>query len=218
MPCKCLLLAYAGLWQLASNAPRTVAFDIELWENHSWGLHNIQRNRASGTVAVFADGSRANQFAWTRFQHYFIASSTGMTHTIYQRPPQLTVTIDDQTKTATIAPCGCSWQEPPEGAPDAAQCAAVARRYLGATVTRTGSDSVAGIPVIRYRATAGVSHELALAPASGCDLLEEQWTTYNWFGIPTSRFHFVVRSYAPGEPRRDLLYPPAGYAVRDQSR
>lgn len=217
MPCKCLLLAYAGLWQLASNTPRTVTFSIETWDNHSWGLHNIERGRASGTVAVFADGSRANQFAWTRFQHYFIARSTGMIHTIYQRPPQLTVTIDDQTKTATIAPCGCSWQEPPENLPDA-QCAAAARGYLRVAVTRTGSDSVAGIPVIRYRATSGVSHEVALAPASGCDLLEERRTTYNWFGIPTSHLHFIVRSYALGEPRRDLLDPPAGYAVRDRSR
>jgi hypothetical protein len=74
---------------------------------------------------------------------------------------------------------------------------------------------VAGIPVIRYRVTGSKDEdEVAFAPQFGCDMLEERRTTYNMIGIPTSRFHFIVRSYVPGEPKKEYLYPSLGYAVR----
>jgi hypothetical protein len=74
MACGCALAAYLGLWQLLDSSPRTVAFDIERWENNSWGLHNIDRDQISGTVAISADGSRANGVNSAHFKHYFIPS------------------------------------------------------------------------------------------------------------------------------------------------
>jgi hypothetical protein len=106
--CGCTLAAYLGLWQLLGNSPRTVAFEIESWENNSWGLHNIEMEQASGTVAVSADGSRANKVNWTHLRHYFIQSAQGPVHSIYRRPENIAYQVDDQARTTTILPCTCT--------------------------------------------------------------------------------------------------------------
>lgn len=56
MPCGCALLAYLGLsQQVGASSARTIAFDMDWWDNNSWGVHNIVRDQISGTIAVFSD-------------------------------------------------------------------------------------------------------------------------------------------------------------------
>lgn len=215
MACGCSLLAYVGIWQVLIGAPRTVAFNIEGWTNNSWGLHNIVRGQISGTVAVSGDGSRANNIRATHYNHYLISSGERIAHSIYLRPANVAYEIDDKTKTTTLWHCTCTWEEPSPQLPDE-ECRAVAHATLGDS-TRIGVDVVAGTPVVRYRiADSKEVHEAAFAQRFGCDLFEERSATYNVMGIPTSRFHFVVRSYLPGEPNEQALHPPAGYAVREK--
>lgn len=211
MPCMCVAAAYLGIWQLIGTSPHTVSFDMERWENSSWGLHNIERDRLSGTVATFADGSRVNQATVTHFGHYFIRTSQRAVHYVYRRPANILYEVDDQARTTTVWRC-CTWDEPSRPLPDR-QCRGKAKDQLGDAI-RVGAGAVAGIPVIRYRATGKDLHEAAYAPQFGCDLLEERSAKYNLIGIPTSWVHFIVRSYVPGEPKRESLDPPAGYAVR----
>jgi hypothetical protein len=213
MPCECVAVAYLGLTGLISSSPRTVAFDIERWANESWGLHNIYRDRISGTVAVYQDGSRVNNANGKHFRHYFIPSGQTELHNIYNRPQDILYVVDEQAKTATVDRCTSRWEIPPPPAPDR-ECAVAAKIHLG-NATRMGSDTVAGIAVVRYLVTGdGSEHEAAFAPQFGCDVLEERLATYNTIGLPTSRYHFVVRSYVSGEPNSELLSPPPGYVVK----
>src|ERR1700730_1828815 len=112
MACGCSVLAYLGLWQLLGNVPRTVAFDIDRWENNSWGLHNIERDLISGTVAVAADGSRANNVKSTHYKHYFFPNGQFSAHSIFLRLTNVAYEVDDKTRTATIWRCTCTWEEP----------------------------------------------------------------------------------------------------------
>jgi hypothetical protein len=215
MACGCALAAYLGLWQLLGSSPRTVAFELERWENNTWGLHNIERERIWGTVAVSADGSRANNVTSAHYKHYFVPAGRWMVHDIYRKPENVAFRIDDQARTASILHCGCTWEEaaPPPYDPE---CSGAAAARFGAT-RKVNSGTVAGIAVIRYRGTGTENeHEMAFAPEFGCDLLEERNSTYNVIGLPTSRFHYIVRSYLPGEPNQKVLHPPAQYALRDK--
>lgn len=217
MTCGCAVLAYVGLWQLFGNIPRTVAFEIERWENNSWGLHNIVRDQITGTVAVFSDGSRSNNIKVMHYKHYLIPSGDRAGHTIYLRPAHVGYLVDDKARTATLWRCGCSWEETPLALLDS-ECRAVAKEYLGDS-TRMGSGVVAGASVIRYLAAEDTGErEAAFAPQFGCELFEERRTSYNWIGIPTWQFHFIVRSFVPGEPNQQALRPPAGYLIREIQR
>jgi len=216
MACGCSLLAHVGLWQLLGTAPRTVSFEIDRWNNDSWGLHNIVRDRIAGTVGIFADGSRVNSIQATHYKHYFIRSGDWPAHSIYIRPANIGYEINDGTRTATLWRCTCTWEESQPPPPDAS-CIAAARAGLGANVAQVGSGEIAGAPVIRYKETgSNDQHEIAFAPKFGCDILEERSATYNAIGLPTSRFHYIVRSYLPGNPAQSLLAPPTGYVLREK--
>jgi hypothetical protein len=76
---------------------------------------------------------------------------------------------------------------------------------------------VAGIPVVRYRSSEpSATHDAALAPAFGCELMEEEENTYNDYGWPTSHRRMRVTSYVPGEPDPALLELPPGYQVTER--
>lgn len=216
MACGCLLLAYVGLWQLLGTTPRTVFFEIDRWNNDSWGMHNIVRDRIAGTVMVFVDGSRVDNIQATHYKHYLMPSGDWPAHSIYVRPANLGYEINDRTKTVTWSHCRCTWEEPEPPPPDSV-CIAAAHAFLGANVTLVGNGQIAGASVIRYKLTgSNDQHEITFAPKLGCDILEEQRTTYNSIGIPTSRFHFVVRSYLHGNPAQKMLEPPTGYVLREK--
>jgi hypothetical protein len=216
--CGCALLAYLGFWQLTADLPRTVVFDAEQWENHSWGLHNIERSLARGTVAVSADGSRANTLYAAHYEHYLFKQVDSVTRTVYLRPAHVAYRVDEKARTTVRISCNCTWDGVTPPASDA-ECSTVAKVALGDGARRIGVDVVAGIPVIRYKVTKGRSeHEGAFAPKYGCDFLEEIRGVYNMIGLPISRYHFVVRSYAPGEPLASAFQPPAGYSVAEATR
>lgn len=213
MACGCSLLAYLGLWQLLGPVPRTVSFEIERWHNDSWGLHNIVRDKIAGTVMVTADGSRANKVQSRHYKHYLIPSGDWEAHSIYLRANNIAYEVDDRKKTTTLWRCTCSWEEPEQPTADAA-CISAAHARLGPNVTQFGGGEVAGVSVIWYTKTGSSdSDEVAFAPEFGCDVLEQRSATYNAIGLPTSRFHFVVRSYLPGNPEQNALAPPAGYVL-----
>jgi hypothetical protein len=210
------LWPYLGLWQLLGTAPRTISFEIDRWHNESWGLHNIVRDQIAGTVMVSIDGSRANNVRTKHYEHYFIPSGDSIAHRIHLRPANVVYEVDDKTRTATLWRCTCTWEEPQQPAPDAA-CISAAHAHLGASVTQVRTGEVAGASVIWYRKTdSNDDDEAAFAPKLGCDVLEQWSATYNAIGLPTSRFHFVVRSYAPGSPAPNAFTPPPGYTVREK--
>ena len=212
--CGCALVAYLGLWQLSGDYPRTVTFDLEYWENSTWGLHSIERHHVKGTVSVSADGSRANTINRAYFKHYFVPSGDTAIHTIYVRPTNVAYSIDDKTRTTEVIRCACNWGEAAMLASDAS-CSAAAKAVLGSKAMLVAFEVVAGISAVRYRTTGSKDeHEAAFAATFYCDMLEEKRATYNSIGIPTSRSHFIMRSYAPGEPRRESFRPPSGYAAR----
>jgi len=192
-----------------------VSFDFEIWVNNDWGFHNIERTATSGTVAIFGDGSRANFLTFTKYKHYFFPTVSGEIHSIYWRQENLAYMVDDQARLVTILRCRCTWEIPQPPPPDA-QCKAVALSYLGAAMYK-GVGTIAGLSVITYRtAHDGDEHQASFAPQFDCDVLEEQSTSYNSIGIPTSHSHFIVRSYVPGEPRREFLQPPLGYSIQEK--
>lgn len=216
--CGCMLLAYLGFWQLNADLPRTVVFDLERWENRSWGLHNIERTRMSGKAAISADGSRANTLYAADYEHYFFKQRDSVTRTVYLRPLQVAYRVDDKARTTARIYCNCTWDGAAPPAADA-DCSAVAEVVLGENARYVRADVVAGIPVVRYKATEGRSeHEGAFAPGYSCDLLEEKRAAYNMIGLPISQYHFVVRSYVPGEPVARVFQLPAEYAVTEYMR
>ena len=215
MACECALAAYLGLWQLIGNSPRTVVFEIERWENNTWGLHNIERGRTSGTVAVSADGSRANNVSSVQYKHYFIPTTLWTVRNIYRKPENIAFRIDDQARTTSLMRCGCTWEEL-KAPPLDAGCGGAAAAHFTMPV-KVGQGTIAGIGVILYRGSGTENeHEMAFAPRLGCDLLEERNSTYNAIGLPTSRFHYIVRSYVVGEPDQKLFHPPPQYAPQDK--
>lgn len=170
----------------------------------------------SGTVMVFADGSRANNVTEARYKHYFIRTGDWTAHNIYVRPTNLAYEMDDKAKTATLWRCSCTWEQAEPPGPDAA-CISAAHFRLGDNVTQVRSFEVAGASVIWYKKAGGKEDDAAaFAPAFGCDILEERRATYNGIGLPTSRYHFVVRSYLPGAPPQTALAPPAGYSLKEE--
>jgi len=98
--------------------------------------------------------------------------------------------------------------------PDCSQTASV--HFHG---KRAGYGTVAGISVIRYRyGDESTSEEMALAPLFGCDIMDEERTTFNDFGLPTSYYHLAVTSYIPGEPDPILFTLPQGYQIVERRK
>jgi hypothetical protein len=213
VPCACVLYAYIGLFVRDGQA-RTIRFETDSWENNSWGLHNVDRRKRSGTVSIFSDGSRTNTGTWEYRKYYFVRGGNGQWHTIYLPSHRSTYVIEEDKRVVSRIPCTCTW-EPSRIEPDDAECSRSADR-LGLK-QRAGYGVVAGIPVVQYRAKdRSASHAAAFAPAFGCELMEEEETTYNDYGLPTSHRHTRVTSYIPGEPEPALLTLPTGYPITER--
>ena len=74
----CVLIAYLGLSTIWDGSPRTIQFQIDDWQNQSWGLHNIDRRRIRCEVAAASDGSRLNRNRENElFKHYFVPNGHG---------------------------------------------------------------------------------------------------------------------------------------------
>ena len=215
MPCACLLYAYFG-WAVNDGQARTIRFETDFWANKSWGVHDVDKGRHRGTVAIFSDGSRANIGESDYRKYYIVPDGCLRLHTIYTPSHLSAYVIEDDKRIVSRIPCSCTW-EPPRIEPDDAQCSRAADD-LGLK-QRAGYGVVAGIPVVRYRAKdQSASHDAAFASAFGCELMEEEETTFNDYGLPTSHRHFRVTYYIPGAPDPALLTLPPDYSITVRQR
>ena len=148
MPCSCMLIAYLGLSTIVDGSPRTLQFQIDDWQNQSWGLHDIDRRRLRCEVAVASDGSRMNRCEHELFHHYCVPKGRGTEHNLYLRSSNEGFEIDDTARTARGGSCACTW-EPFRALADDNECrrTAGARRREG---KRIGTGQIAGHAVLRY--------------------------------------------------------------------
>src|SRR5450759_1272659 len=110
MPCTCALIAYMGLTQMLGSVPaRTVGFQVDAWENKSWGFHNIDRRTIAGTVAVSGDGSRHSKLSAIFYRYFLIAKGDDEMETIYRRADRAAYRFDDGGNVITVLQCPCSW-------------------------------------------------------------------------------------------------------------
>ena len=213
MPCPCVLLACIGL-PIWDGAPRTIHFEIDEWENKSWGLHAIDRRAIRCVTAVSASGSRANQCNSELFHHYFVPYDSGSLHTIYQGPLHSGYSIDDEHRTARGGECSCWWELVRQKADDSTCCQTADELLPGGKYV--GSDRIAGRFLVQYQKQDdddGVVHELALAPELGCEVMEQLQRWPGTLGIPGAEWRYRVTSYQAGEPDGSLFQVPAGYAI-----
>jgi hypothetical protein len=211
MPCGCVLLAFAGL-SIPNGLPRTIELEINRWENTSWGFHAINRSQVRCTVAVSGDGSRSNSCHAKLFRHYLVPDGRWRWHSIYLVPQNTAFQIDHERREFSGGPCACTWTSERLRIGDH-ECRETAMQW-SSSVKRSGSGSIAGHKVICYRDAdeTGRVQEVALAPALGCELMEETTTYAGTLGIPGARSHFRVKSYVAGEPTRSLFVLPSGYS------
>lgn len=208
-----MLYAYLGL-AISDGQARTISFETDFWENRSWGVHDVERGRVWGTVAVFSDGSRANVGESDYRKYYFVPNGHWQWHTIYLPSHRSSYVIEDDKRIVSRIPCTCGWELVKVEADDSV----CSRTADGLDLKqRAGYSVIAGIPVVRYRKRdPSASHDAALAPAFECELMEEDQTTFNDYGLPTSYRHMRVTSYIPGEPDPALLTLPPGYPITER--
>lgn len=207
------MLAYLGLSTIWDGSPRTLKFEIDIWDNKSWGLHNIERHRGQCEVAVMGDGSRMNRCEDQFFEHYFIPKGEYKMQSLYLRSENAGFQIDHTARTVVGGPCGCTW-EPIRALPDDSTCSRTAEFRLGQS-KHAGSGRIAGQAVVSYQGVDedGIFTEVSLAPALACEVMEVIRTWPGTLGIPGAKWHYLVTSYKPGEPDPTLFRPPAGYIV-----
>jgi hypothetical protein len=213
MPCGCVLLAYLGL-SIWDGQPRTIWYEMDSWQNLSWGLHNIDRQRTRCETAISRDGSRMNRCEGEYLRHYFIPRGHTTMRTLYLRREKAGFSIDDANRTIRGGPCACTW-EPIRAYDDDHQCARTAEARLPGSKF-AGNGQIAGHSVLRFRLVdeEQTERELALAPTAGCEVMEEIDTWKGTLGIPGAKWHYIVTSYTSGEPNPSEFQIPAGYALR----
>lgn len=214
MPCGCALLAYLGL-SIFDGEARTIRFEINEWENRSWGFHSIDRSRTRCEVAIAADGSRHNRCESQAYRHYIIPSGEQQWHTLYLRTSNSAYQIYDDSRTAVGGKCECSW-EPTRLSRADAECSEVTQVHLDAP-KRLGTGEIAGQRVIRYGDVTddGTTVELAFAPHQGCEVMEETRTHKGTWGIPAARRHYLVTSFITGPFGARLFKVPEGYSLQN---
>jgi hypothetical protein len=215
MPCGCVLLAYFG-FSLWDGQPRTIRYLVDSWQNQSWGLHNIDRQRTRCEVAISGDGSRMNRCEAEYFRHYFIPRGHSTIRTLYLCRENAGFVIDDATRTVRGGTCRCTW-EPFRAYDDDYQCARTAEARLPGSKF-AGSGKIAGHSVLRYRLVdeQETEREVAFAPTAGCEVMEEVQTWKGTLGIPGAKWHYIVTSYTSGEPDPTVFQIPAGYTLREK--
>jgi hypothetical protein len=213
VPCSCVLLAYLVL-PIWDGLPRTLHFQIDSWQNNSWGFYDIDRGRTQCEVAIASDGSRMNRCEHDSYRHYFIPQERVIYHSVYSRSENAGFRLDDLARTAYGGHCRCTWDHFRTIADDE-ECTRTADvRLPGAK--NVGEAEVAGHRVVRYRGVDQQSTEIhiSLAPSLDCELMEEVRTSPGMLGIPAAKWRYYVTAYRPGEPDRNLFLVPPGYGVK----
>lgn len=200
---------YVGLWQLVAGAPAVLEFEYEAWENRSFGFHNIERTTARGTIAISADGSRANNVRATSYALYFWpAGEDWQERTIYSAPEQRGYRID--VKEGKVY----SFRLRRNPDPPNADCVAEAARLLGDELGEPRYLTVDRVRVVRFSWGGSASRrEADFALDHGCQVMRSEETHYNSIFLPTSSTRFRVTKYTPGEPSRDRFVVPAGVGI-----
>jgi hypothetical protein len=213
VPCSCVLLAYLGL-SIWDGLPRTLQFQIDSWQNNSWGLHDIGRARTRCEVAIASDGSRMNRCEHDSFRHYFIHTGHGVYHTLYLPSDSIGFFLDDAARIAHEDRCKCTWESFRTIADDEECSRTAVARMPGAK--KIGEAQEAGYSVVRYRAVdrQGREIQISLAPSLDCELMEEVRTSPGTLGIPGAKWRYYVTAYKAGEPDRNIFLVPPGYAVK----
>ena len=210
VPCGCVLMAYMGFATILDGTPGTFRYEIERWSNDSWGLHNIQRDRMRGETAVRADGSRSNRVEQESFRYFFVPTGKRWVfRSLYLRSEGVGYQIDEEERTVSGGPCGCTWEDDRVVADDG-RCSRAAARY-GMT-ERVGYGRVIGYEVARYQSEDGYS-EIAFSTGLGCQVMEKVETTPGTLGIPGSKWHYRLTGYTAGEPDAAKFRLPEGYRV-----
>ena len=161
MPCGCVLLAYSAA-VAASSLPATIHFQVDRWENDSWGFHNVMRTAGHAAVAIFADGSRSNVVFANDYRFYLFPNAHFEVDTIYHRSQNVGFTLDDKERVARRHLC-CTWELRAKQ-PDDSDCTQHATELD--VKQRVGYGHVAGLRIIRYTST-DENHDVHSRPRSG---------------------------------------------------
>jgi hypothetical protein len=217
MPCGWALYAYLGL-SIWDGSARTLQFQIDSWQNKSWGLHDIDRQRFRCEVAIAGDGSRANRCELEYFHHYFVPDGHWTIRTLYLRSENALFHIEDATRSVRGGPCSCTWQ-PMSVLADDSECSKTAQARLSGG-KRLSNGRIASIDVVRYHAVdeTGEKTELSLAPQLACEVMEEMHTQPGTLGIPGAKRQYCVISYKAGEPDSGFFRMPVGYIVQQKGQ
>lgn len=211
MPCRCVLLAYLGL-PIFDGLPRTIHFEINDWNNRSWGLYDIERRTDRCETAISENGSRKNKCDFKLFHHYLIPYGGGSWHSLYLQPAHAGYSIDDKTRVARGGPCPCSWDTRRQE-PDDSTCSQTAEMLLPGG-ERLGGGRIGGALVERYQRVDGVAtNQLSLAPKYGCEVMESVEWRKGTLGIPAAYRRYRVTLYRPGEPDKSAFELHPGYRV-----
>jgi hypothetical protein len=205
----CVLVAYVGF--LNAGQPRTVRFEFRDWQNTSWGFHSIDRSYARCEVAISRDGSHIETCEWQSFRYHFIPSARERHHGIHLRSGGPRFIIDHKNRSITQGQCFCA-ADLAKPIPAGPECTQVARSRMQ-NASQTGTDEIAGQRVVRYFGfnNGGAEVELALAPALGCETMEEIHTYRGWAGLPAGKWEYRIHSYALGEPDPSVFRLPSDY-------
>ena len=211
-----MVLAYLGMfWD--DVQPATIRYEIDYWQNTSWGLHAIDRSSTRCESAVSSDGSRMHRCESADFRHFFVPrGQASILHTLYEQPTHSGYRIDEEERIARGGPCQCSWTVDRVVDEDDGKCLNTVRERLP-TAEYYGTDRVADQPVVRYRATddQGAFHELALAPGLSCQTMEETTRWKGTWGIPGASYKMRITEYRAGEPSFATFQIPPGYRMED---
>lgn len=213
MPCPCLWIAYAGLPFLHDGLPRTVTLEYERWSNQSWGIHDVERSLVRAKTAIRADGSRANTVAVQHFSYHIVPAGRFSFRAVYRKPQNSGYFAEQVEKVVRAHECGCWWTA------EQLRTDRACERMVPPGSKRVGTERLARVTAVRFAyADENGSHEIAMAPDYGCDVLEYRRRTFNSFGLPTSGERFRVLEYVPGEPPAELFEFPRDYGFEGPAR
>jgi hypothetical protein len=218
MPCGCVLLAYYGLGIL-DGLPRTIHYQIDRFENTSWGFHKTWRETINGTAYISADGSRLNVASSASFRHWVIPDGSSRMRSLYLSGPNEGYEIDQEARTVTGGPCACTWTRFELDRDDPTCVQSASSMIDDPHLEREGR--IAGHRVLWFSASrplppprARRTVSVALAPGLACEALEHSHIETGFLDIPYRTWRYRVVSYQAGEPPPDTFRLPPGYRIK----
>ncbi|MDP2996488.1 MAG: hypothetical protein Q8N47_03300 [Bryobacterales bacterium] len=192
----------------------TIRFETTQWQFTREGGLDLSHYTGVTISAVRSDGSFVEIADRQEMSRWFKREAgTAGSASMYLAPDDVVVRVDHQRKSISRrAPL--LWNDRPYrySTPGDRTCLSGIRRW-GAHFFLRGTDTVAGVPVIRWSGAnpGGGYTEVCLAPSLDCRPLKTH-TVHRRFGIlPTSISTTKAISVEWGEPKPELFALPAGY-------